>query len=77
MRPCERDLFEVSNCIDQLLRIIEENEPKIRQDIQITKERLEAQKQANKKLEEKLAKSQQRIRDQEKYIDELRAELSG
>ena len=70
-------MFEVSNCIDQLLRIIEENEPKIRQDIQITKERLEAQKQANKKLEEKLAKSQKRIRDQEKYIDELRAELSG
>lgn len=60
-----------------MLRIIEDNEPKIRQDIQITKERLETQKQANKKLEEKLATSQQRIRDQEKYIDELRAELSG
>lgn len=56
VRPCERDLFEVSNCIDQLLRIIEDNEPKIRQDIQITKDRLETQKQTNKKLEEKLAK---------------------
>lgn len=50
VRPAEKDLYDLGLVIDQLLNIIEDDWPKLRQDIGILKEKLQDEKDKNVKL---------------------------
>ncbi|CAL6112460.1 Conserved_hypothetical protein [Hexamita inflata] len=51
VKPCERDLFDIAEAFKQILQIVEDNEPKLRQDLHIIKQKLEKSERQNEKLQ--------------------------